>query len=91
MSGNCLDLIFIDAPDVVVGIVVSLIGISDHCYVSDIIKTEQAVPDISFFAKFIWNHKLIGIAFELIFASLTGQISIDKLTLLPWWMMHLKG
>ena len=45
-SGNCLDLIFTDTPGVVAGNVGSPIGTSDHCYVSAIIKTEHAVPDI---------------------------------------------
>ena len=51
-SGNCLDLIFTDTPGLVAGNVGSpVIGTSDHCYVSAIIKTEHAVPDISFFCK----------------------------------------
>ena len=50
-SGNCLDLIFTDTPGVVAGNVGNLIGTSDHSYVSAIIKTEHAVPDISFSLK----------------------------------------
>ena len=50
-SGNCLDLIFTDTLGVVAGNVGSPIGTSDHCYVSAIIKTEHAVPDISFSRK----------------------------------------
>ena len=50
-SGNCLDLIFTDTPGVVAGNVSSPVGTSDHCYVSAIIKTEHAVPDISFSRK----------------------------------------
>ena len=50
-SGNCLDLIFTDTPGVVAGNVGSPVGTSDHCYVSAIIKTEHAVPDISFSRK----------------------------------------
>ena len=50
-SGNCLDLIFTDNPGVVAGNVGSPVGTSDHCYVSAIIKTEHAVPDISFSRK----------------------------------------
>ena len=42
-----MDLIFTDTPGVVVvGNVGSPTGTSDHCYVSAIIKTEHAVPDI---------------------------------------------
>ena len=48
--GNCLDLIFTDTPGVVAGNVGSPIGTSNHCYVSAI-KTEHAVPDISFSRK----------------------------------------
>ena len=50
-SGNYLDLIFTDTPGVVAGNVGSPVGTSDHCYVSTIIKTEHAVPDISFSRK----------------------------------------
>ena len=50
-SGNCLDLIFTDTPGVVAGNVGSPVGTSDHSYVSAIIKTEHAVPDISFSRK----------------------------------------
>ena len=50
-SGNCLDLIFTDTPVVVAGNVGSPIGTSDHCYVSAIIKTEHAEPDMSFSCK----------------------------------------
>ena len=46
-----MDLIFTDTPGVVAGNVDSPIGSSDHCYVSATIKTEKAVPDISFFRK----------------------------------------
>ena len=45
-SGNCLDLIFSDTPGVVAGNVGSPVGTSDHCYVSAILKTEHAMPDI---------------------------------------------
>ena len=45
-SVNCLDLIFTDTPGVVAGNVGSPVGTFDHCYVSAIIKTEHAVPDI---------------------------------------------
>ena len=38
----------LDTPASVAGTDGSPIGISDHCYASVIIKTEQAVPDISF-------------------------------------------
>ena len=82
-SPNCLDLIFADTPGVVAGNVGSPIGNSDHCYVSAIIKTEHSMPDISFSRKIYLSHKLIGMAFLMIFANLTGQISIDKLNLLP--------
>ena len=34
---------------------------------------------------------MIGMASEMIFTNLTGQISIDKLTLLNLQMMRLKG
>ena len=50
-SGNCLDLIFTDTPGVVAGNVGSPIGTSDCCYISTIIKTDHAVPDISFSCK----------------------------------------
>ena len=50
-SGNCLDLIFTDTSGVVAGNVGGPIGTSDHCYISAIIKTEHAVPDISFSRK----------------------------------------
>ena len=50
-SGNCLDLIFTDTPGVVAGNVGSPVGTSDHSYVSAVIKTEHAVPDISFSRK----------------------------------------
>ena len=50
-SGNCLDLIFTDTPGVVSGNLGSPAGTSGHCYVSAIIKTEHAVPDISFSRK----------------------------------------
>ena len=49
--GNCLDLIFTDTPGVVAGNVGSPTGTSDHSYISGIIKTEHAVPDISFSRK----------------------------------------
>ena len=51
-SGNCLDPIFTDTPGVVAGNAGNPIGTSDHCYISAIIKTEHAVPDISFSHKF---------------------------------------
>ena len=65
------------------GNVGSPIGTSDHCYVSAIIKTEHAVPDISFSLKIYLKSQAHwdGILNELV--SLTGQIPIDKLTLLP--------
>ena len=50
-SGDCLDLTFTDTPGVVAGNVVSPIGTSGHYYVSAIIKTEHAEPDISFSRK----------------------------------------
>ena len=50
-SGNCLDLIFTDTPGAVAGNVGSPVGTSVHSYVSAIIKTEHAVPDISFSRK----------------------------------------
>ena len=50
-SSNCLDLIFTDTPGVVAGNVGSPVGTSDHCYKSATIKTEHAVPDISFSRK----------------------------------------
>ena len=46
-----MDLIFTDTPGVVAGNVGSPVGTSDHSYVSAIIKTEHAVPDISFSRK----------------------------------------
>ena len=49
--GNCLDLIFTDTSGVVAGNVGSPIRASDHCYVSAIIKTDHAVPDIPFSLK----------------------------------------
>ena len=45
-SGNCLDLIFTDTPGIVAGNVGNPVGTSDHGYVSAIIKSEHAVPDI---------------------------------------------
>ena len=51
MSGNCLDLILTGTPGIVAGNVGSPVGTSDHCYVSAIIKTEPAVPDIPFSRK----------------------------------------
>ena len=50
-SGNCLDLVFTDTPGVVACNVGIPIGSSDHCYVSATIRTEQAVPDVSFSRK----------------------------------------
>ena len=50
-SGNCLDLVFTDVPGVVACNVGTPIGTSDHSYVSLAIKTEQAVPDVSFSRK----------------------------------------
>ena len=50
-SGNCLDLLFSDTPGVVACNVGAPIGSSDHCYVSATIRTEQAVPDVSFSRK----------------------------------------
>ena len=50
-SGNCLDLIFTDTPGIVAGSVGSPIGTSDHSFVSAIIKTEQAAPEICFSRK----------------------------------------
>ena len=50
-SVNCLDLIFTDTLGVVAGNVGIPNGTSDHCYASATIKTEQAVPDISFSHK----------------------------------------
>ena len=82
-SGNCLDLIFTDTPGVVAGNVGSPVGTSDHCYVSAIIKTEHAVPDISFSCKIYLKSQADWDGILMIFASLTGQISIDKLILLP--------
>ena len=53
-SGNCLGLIFIDAPGVVAGNVGSPIGTSDHCYLSVIILTLNSLCLIyQFLAKFI--------------------------------------
>ena len=46
-SGNTLDLIFTDVPGVVYSNVGCPIGTSDHSFISAIIKTEQAVPEIS--------------------------------------------
>ena len=51
MSDNCLDLIFRDTPCVVPSNIGSSTGTSDHCYASATIKTEHAVPDISFSRK----------------------------------------
>ena len=50
-SGNCLDLVFTDTPGVVACNVGIPVGSSDHCYVSATIRTEQAVPDVSFSQK----------------------------------------
>ena len=50
-SGNCLDLVFTDTPGVVACNVGIPVGSSDHCYVSATIRTEQAVPDVSFSRK----------------------------------------
>ena len=60
-SGNCLDLIFTDTPGVVAGNVGSPVGTFDHCYVSAIINTLCQI--YHFLVKFIWSHKLIGMAF----------------------------
>ena len=47
LSGNPLDLIFTDVPGVVSSNIGNPIGTSDHDFVSAIIRTEQAVPEIS--------------------------------------------
>ena len=46
-----MDPIFTDTPGVVAGNAGSPIGTSEHCYVSAIITTVHAVPDISFSRK----------------------------------------
>ena len=48
-SGNCLDLVFTDAPGLVACNVGIPIGTSDHSYVSVTIRIELAMPDVSFF------------------------------------------
>ena len=50
-SDNTLDLIFTGVPGVVTSNVGSLIGTSDHTYISTHIRTEQVVPEISSFRK----------------------------------------
>ena len=50
-SGNCLDLLFTDSPGVVAASVGTPIGTSDHSAICATIKTEQAVPDVSFSRK----------------------------------------
>ena len=47
-SGNCFDLVSTDTPGVACNVPV---GSSDHYYVSVTIRTEQAVPDVSFSRK----------------------------------------
>ena len=45
-SGNTLDLIFTDVPEVVTSNVGIPIGTSDHSFVSAVIRTEQVVPEV---------------------------------------------
>ena len=50
-SGNCLDLAFTDSPGAITSKVGSPIGTSDHATVCLTIKTEQAVPVMSYSRK----------------------------------------
>ena len=63
-SGNCLDLAFTDSPGAIDSRVGSPIGTSDHATVCLTIKTEQAVPELSYSRKIYlksqadWNGAL---------------------------------
>ena len=50
-SGNCLDLAFTDSPGVITSKVCTPVGTSDHATVCLTIKTEQAVPEMSYSQK----------------------------------------
>ena len=78
-SGNCLDLLFTDSPGVVAASVGTPMGTSDHSAICAIIKTKQAMPDVSFSCKIYHEH--IGMASQLIFLMLTGPACIICLIL----------
>ena len=71
-------LVFTDPPGVVACNVGILIGSSDHCYVFATVRTEQAVPDVTFSRKIYMNHELTGVAFCMIFLLLISQTSIGR-------------
>ena len=47
IAGNRLELVMTDAPDIVDVFVGTPLGISDHCFVSCVLRVEQSVPEPS--------------------------------------------
>ena len=45
IAGNRLDLVMTNVPDIVDVIVGTLLSISDHCFVSYVLRVEQSVPE----------------------------------------------
>ena len=67
-DGNCLDLVYTDSPGVITKSVDSPVGSSDHNKLSLVIKTEQAIPDVSYSRKVYLKSQAdtVGIEYDLL-------------------------
>ena len=45
VAGNRHDLVMTDVPDIVDVVIGTLLGTSDHCFVSCVLRVEQSVPE----------------------------------------------
>ena len=57
ITGNRLDLAITDVPDIVDVVVGTPLGISDHCFVSCVLRVEQSVLEYNARSTVLLKHR----------------------------------